>query len=526
MRGVVVCPEPPAARAGAHILAKGGNAFDAAVAAAFAQGVTNPLGCGLGGHACVQLYAGPQDVGIYLNGSVAIGSGAGLRHITSGAVPRSERVGRYLIPDDLNQLGYTSIMIPGFTAALGELAGRFGSGRVAWRELVLPAQEFAAGGFEVYPYLHSYYTFEGPDKPGYPDLFRKLRQDDAARALYLPNGTPPPVGYVLRQPDMAATLAKIADRGADDFYRGAVAREIARDLDAHEASVTGADLASYTVRTEMPIVAKWRGLTIQTSTPPTRGAVLIAMLRAVEGVDLPALGFNSAAYIDLLARATNRAFADGAAILADPAYTSVAVERLLSRTRPAVPVSRPAQPRRDDRHTTHVTAADADGNVVSITHSIGSVTGAGVITPGLGFFYNNFLGHFNPAPGRHDSIAAGKRGGGGCPTIIFRDGRPVFAIGSSGGSRLVSAVFQSILNVFVHGMDPQEAVSAPRFHCEEDGRIYMEPAIGAETAAALKRMGYEVETASYMGCNQAVLLSGNSLIGGSDPRGGQGIGQT
>lgn len=525
MRGVVVCPEPAAARAGARILEEGGNAFDAAVAAAFAQGVTNPLGCGLGGHACIQLYAGAQDVGVYLNGSVAIGSGPGLDRIMSRAVPRSERVGRYLIPDDLNQLGYTSVMVPGFTAALGELARRFGSGRIAWRELVRPAQELAADGFEVYPYLHSYYTFEGPDKPGYPDVFRKLRRDAAAAALYLPNGAPPPVGYTLRQPDMAATLGKIAERGAEDFYRGALAREIARDLDAHEASVTGDDLASYTVRTEMPIVGRWRDLTIQTSTPPTRGAVLLAMLRAVEQVDLPALGFNSPAYIDLLARVTSGAFADGAAILADPVYASVPVERLLARTRPAVAVSHPERARRDDRHTTHITAADADGNVASITHSIGSVTGAGVITPGLGFFYNNFLGHFNPEPGRHDSIVPGKRGGGGCPTIVFRDGRPVFAIGSSGGSRLVSAVFQSILNVFVLGMDPQRAVSAPRFHCEEDGRIYLEPAFPQDTAAALKRMGYQIEPAFYMGCNQAVLLSRGSLIGGSDPRGGQGIGQ-
>jgi gamma-glutamyltranspeptidase / glutathione hydrolase len=160
---------------------------------------------------------------------------------------------------------------------------------------------------------------------------------------------------------------------------------------------------------------------------------------------------------------------------------------------------------------------------VSITHSIGSVTGAGVITPGLGFFYNNFLGHFNPEPGHHDSIVPGKRGGGGCPTIVFREGRPVLAIGSSGGSRLVSAVFQSLLNVFVHGMDPQEAVNAPRFHCEEDGRLYLEPTIPPATAEALRRMGYEIETASYMGCNQAVLISDRSLTGGSDPRGGRGI---
>lgn len=523
MRGIAACPEPPAADAARRVFEQGGNAFDASVAAAFAQGVANPLGCGLGGHASIQAYSARDDVVLYLNAAVAIGSGPGLNRILRTAAGRSERVGRYLMPGDMNQLGYSSIMIPGFSAGLGELATRFGSGRVEWRDLVRPAEELAAGGFDVYPYLASYYTFEGEDRPGYPDVFRKLRQDERAAALYLPNGTPPPVGYVLRQPDMAATLARIAEHGAADFYRGALAQDIARDLEAHDAPVTARDLASYTVRTEMPVVARWRDLTIQTSPPPTRGAVLVAMLRAVEDIDLSALGFNSPAYIDLLARATSAAFAEGAAVLADPVFASVPVERLLTRNRSDRPHVRTARPQAGERHTTHVTAADGDGNVVSITHSIGSVTGAGVITPGLGFFYNNFLGHFNPEPGHHDSIVPGKRGGGGCPTIVFRNGRPVFAIGSSGGSRLVSAVFQSLLNVFVHGMDAQAAVSAPRFHCEEDGQLYLEPGVPAETAGALGRLGYEITRTSYMGCNQAALIDDGRMTGGSDPRGGRGI---
>jgi gamma-glutamyltranspeptidase/glutathione hydrolase len=170
-----------------------------------------------------------------------------------------------------------------------------------------------------------------------------------------------------------------------------------------------------------------------------------------------------------------------------------------------------------------VTAADSDHNVVAITHSIGSITGAGVMTPALGFLYNNFLGHFNPRPGYRDSIVAGKRVGGGCPTIVFRNGRPIFAIGSSGGSRLISAVFQTILNVFVHRMDPQSAVGAPRFHCEQDGRLYLEPTFPPATVEALRRRGYEIIPAHYMGCNQAVHMADGGLAGGSDPRGGIGI---
>ncbi len=531
MRGVVVCPEPPAAAVGRRILTQGGNAFDAAIATAFAQGVANPLGCGIGGHASITLYSASHDISLYLNAQVAIGSACDPLRFIAGLSGRLESVGRYLVEGDINQMGYASIMTPGFVAGMGEFAERFGSGQISWAEIVSPAAELAAGGFEVYPYLASYYTFEGPDQPGYPGIFRKLALDKHAAAIYLPNGGIPPVGFLLRQEELAATLRRIAEHGAREFYCGGVGRQIAEDLLVHDAPVTAVDLASYTVRTEMPITVSWRDLVFYASPPPTRGAILLAMLRAVEHVDLASLTFNSPAYIDLLARVSSRAFADGANILADPMFASVPVERLMSRDRansvlsPQVVADAGREAQGDaDGHTTHVTAADTDGNMVAITHSIGSVTGAGVTTPGLGFFYNNFLGHFNPEPGHHNSMTPGKRGGGACPTIVFQHGRPLLAIGSSGGSRLVSAVFQTIINVFVHGMEPQEAVSTPRFHCEQDGRLYLEPAFPKETMAELRRMGHEVITTSYMGCNQVVVFDNGVLRAGSDPRGGKGIG--
>jgi gamma-glutamyltranspeptidase/glutathione hydrolase len=530
VRGVVVCPEPPAAEVGRRILSQGGNAVDAAIATAFTQGVANPLGCGIGGHAGIQVYSASHDVGLYLGASVSIGSALDPALFLAGLSGRSERVGRYLVKGDSNQLGYTSIMTPGFVAGMGELATRFGSGKVSWAQMVRPAADLAAEGFEVYPYLASYYTFEGPDQPGYPDVFRKLAIDKHAAALYLPEGQVPAVGFLLRQPELARTLREIADGGPEEFYGGGIGREVAEDLLNHGASVTAADLASYVVRSEMPIAMPWRELVFNSSPPPTRGAALLAMLRAVEDVDLATLGFNSPAYIDLLARVTNRVFANAAGVLADPVFSSVPVERLLSRDRahdflssPLVATHGGKRQTDQERHTTHVTAADADGNTVAITQSIGSVTGAGVMTPSLGFFYNNFLGFFNPSRGYHDSMVPGKRVGGGCPTIAFKRGRPVLGIGSSGGSRLVSAVFQSILNMFVHGLTPQEAVSAPRFHCEQDGRLYLEPTFSPETVGALRDKGYEVIPTSYMGCNQAVLFDDGLLSGGSDPRGGIGI---
>jgi gamma-glutamyltranspeptidase/glutathione hydrolase len=380
----------------------------------------------------------------------------------------------------------------------------------------------------LYPYLERYYTFEGPDGPGRPDIFRKLAHTPSAAAIYLPDGRVPPAGHVLQQRDLAKTLHRIADGGPSEMYTGQLGREIGLDLRMRGSGVTPEDLGSYTVRTEMPIVARWRDLELLTTPAPTRGAVLVAMLRAIEHHDFASLPINGAAYIDLLSQATSRAFADGARLLGDTAYIAIPVERLLSRRRRlggGASARTDAADRTADTsaHTTHITVLDADRNVASITHSIGSVTGAGVTTPNLGFFYNNFLGHMNPESGHHNSIASGKRTGGACPTIVFLNGRPIFAIGSSGGSRLVSAVFQNLLNVFVHGQSPQRAVSAPRFHCEEERVLYLEPTFPEDTVAELERQRYRVVRSEYMGCNQSVLYENERFTVGSDPRGGQGM---
>jgi gamma-glutamyltranspeptidase/glutathione hydrolase len=175
-------------------------------------------------------------------------------------------------------------------------------------------------------------------------------------------------------------------------------------------------------------------------------------------------------------------------------------------------------------NTTHVSVADTDGDVVSITHSIGSVAGAGVMTQGLGFLYNNFLGHLNPLRGYHNSIVPGKRIDGSSPTIVYRDGAPWIAIGSSGGSRLISAIFQTLLNIIIFKMSLHEAIAAPRVHSETGRKIYLEAPLAGPVADTLRRRGREVEVTGYMGCNQAVELTSMGLVAASDPRGGCGIG--
>ena len=527
--GAIACPEPPAAETGERIFARGGTALEAAVAAAAVQGVTNPLGCGLSGMAHIMVGRRGWPAPRFLNASVAVGSRAEPGVFEDAFLGRSERAGRYLITGDRNQFGYESIMTPGFVRGMEALL-RLGDGSLRWPTLFEPAAGIAGDGFPVYPYLETYYTFEGGDRPGYPDVFRKLSQDAAARERYLPGGRPMRSGETMRQPEYGRTLQRLARGGPDEFYRGEMAREMAADFTARGAFVTARDLATYEVQPAEPVRGNFNGLTVYSAPPPAHGAVLVTMLNLAEEMDLGRLEWNSPDYVEAVAWATRTAFADCMPYLSDPNFVTVPVKWLVSKERlrgarlefaleTGHAAGIPA-----DGHTTHVSALDSDGDVVAITHSIGSICGSGVMTPGLGFLHNNFLGHFNPLRGYHNSIGPGKRMGGGCPTIVYRDGAPWIAIGSSGGSRLISAVFQTLLDVVLFRMPLSEALAAPRIHSESGRKIYVEPALANTVAEPLRARGYEIDVTIYMGCNQAVEWTSAGPAAASDPRGGVGIG--
>jgi len=527
---ILACPEFPAAEIGAGIYRNGGTAIEAAVGAAFAQAVTNPLGTGIGGMAHVLMHRAGWSEPRSLNASVAIGSLATPQAFEADFIGRSERAGRYLVRGDPNQSGYRSIMTPGFVRGMQAILA-LGDRRDAWAEIVGPAATLAREGFPVYPYLEKYYTLEGQGRPGYPDIYTKLAADDLARERYLPGGKPMRTGDRMRQPEYGRTLDRITAQGPDEFYTGRIGHEMAVDLAAHGAFVTEADLAAYGVRTTAPISGGFRNLMVHSSPPPSHGIILLMMLSLVEEAGLESMEWNGPDYLETVARATRTAFTECLPYLGDAEYVTVPSGWLLSRERlravrqDGAMQTRAAAPIPMGDHTTHVSAADAEGNMVSITHSIGSIVGAGVMTPSLGFLYNNFLGQFNVLRGYHDSIAPGKRMGGGCPSIIFRDGTPWMAIGSSGGPRLISAVFQTILNAAMFGLSLQEAVAAPRVHSEFGRKIYAEPAFRGRVADELTRRGYEVEITHYMGCNQAAGYAPGGLEAGSDPRGDIGIGQ-
>jgi len=527
MNGLVVAPEPQAVQAGMEVLAKGGNAVDAAIAAAFVQGVVNPLLCGIGGSGLLFLHHGPTDETLLIDCSCTLGSNLPPADWPGRCVGRSEAYGRYILDNEDNQMGYRSIATPGVVKGAGEAYRRFGSGRLSWTELLAPARQLAQEGFVIDKSLARQLRSTG-GSPGYPSWQRKLAGQPTTAALL---GLPRQAGERLVQEDCGRTLQRLAENGADEFYSGRIGEEMARDMEMHSALITGKDLQQYEAPTAAPVCGRYRGYEVRAAVSGSSSSPqVLSMLQILEGFAPAAMEHNSPDYIDLLSRVMRAGFADHVPLKCDPPF-SVALHLLAKYTSPrraAYWQERIATdmnigllgPAGHSPGTTHVSVIDGAGSAVSWTHTIGSLGGSGVITPGLGFLYNNFVGHFNPRPGYWDSIVAGKRGGGGAPLLLFKNGRLFMAIGAPGGSRIFTAVLQAIVNVIDHGMSMEEAVAAPRFHSEEDGLIFVEPAIPESTVRELQARGYRVRRSTYMARVQAIMVEQETgrLLAGADPR--------
>jgi len=530
MKGVVVAPEPPAADAGREILAAGGNAADAAVAAALAQCVVNPLMVGIGGMGTMYVHCGRTGAGAALDCCAEAGSVPPPERWIADYAGREETYGRYMTSEDF-QIGYPSVMVPGVVRGCGELWRRFGSQRIAWARLVEPAARLARDGFEIYPYVRRSWDDDYPAK-AVPTLARRWAQFPEGARIY---GRAPAVGERFVQPDYARTLERIAGGGPDEFYAGGLGRAIADDLERGGSLITRADLERYRTLTPPPVRGRYRDLEVAGAAPPASTSQVIGMLQIAAGFDWHALDPTGPDAIELIAKIMRVGFYEHVPMKGDPPY-AVTAHRLHEFTRPehaARWIERIKAGHRVynegtsrmDAGTTHVTAADAEGTVVAFTHSTGTPGASGIVTPGLGFLYNHFLGHFNPLPGHPDSILPGKRGGGGSPIVVYRQGRPYLALGAPGGSRIITACFQTIVSVVERGLGIQEAVAAPRCHSEERNIIFLEPSHPAATEVELVRRGYDVRRSTRMSTVQAVLIDeAERRHPGADPRGGQGVG--
>lgn len=529
-RGVVVCPQPRAADVGAAMLERGGTAFDAAIATAFVQMVVDPFMCGIGGMGTLHYVDGASGESGMIDFHTRAGSRVTPDMWASESRGLSDISATSLFDDYRSEIGYSALMTPGAVAGFGAAHRRFGT--LPWAELIEPAAAVAEAGFAVTREVRDHWLKE--PRPGQAPGMARLTATPACAAIFLhPSGRLFEVGETIRNPDLAATLRLIGRDGPETFYRGALAARMAADLEANGAFVTAADLAAYEPRTGPPVVGRYRGYEVASNPPPGSGAVLIEMLQILEHLDLARHPHGSPAQIDLVARAMGFAHADRTAWLSDPEFVDVPVERFLSPERAAEIAGRIARgeraapaPDRPYSSTTHVTACDEHGNAVSVTHTLG--TGCGVVTPGLGFVWNNSMKLADPLPGRPNSLAPGKaRTTGMVPTILKKDGKPVIVLGSPGGSVIISAVLQTILNIVDFGMSPVEAVTVPRIH-HEGGALHLEARAQDSVVAALERMGHRVERSPYsfdpvMARAHVAVAGPDGWRGGADPRGGGGV---
>jgi gamma-glutamyltranspeptidase/glutathione hydrolase len=499
--GMIVAAQPEAVEAGAEVLARGGNAVDAAVATALTQTAVDPQMCGIAGFGCMHVFDPARGRHETIDFYARVPRAAKPDMWLSKLVGESDDGFGFFLSDRENELGYKAIAAPVTLRGLDVALARHGSMRIG--DLIEPAIRYARDGVMVRPHMAMYWG-QVPTEARAPhqDFLTAL---PATRKIYaLPEGRVRRVGEILKNPDMAATLARIARHGADDFFEGGIARDIAADMKAHDALLTGEDIAAAKPEIGQPIWGTYRGLKIASNPPPGGGVKLIEMLNILEHFDLAAMGHNSPPYIATIAEAMKIGAVDRDATHGDPKFLDVPVARLTSKVYAAEMAARikrgekthvPRMASREAADTTQVCAVDRNGLCVSLTHTLG--TPSGVVTEGLGFMYNGAMGAFDPRPGRAGSIEPGKaRMSSMAPTIVFKDDKPFFIVGAPGGTYITPGVLQAILNVVDFGMTALEAISAPRV-CATSDTIWITNRILRSTEAALTAMGYPVKRSPF-----------------------------
>jgi len=519
--GMVVTSEKHASAAGLAVLKSGGNAVDAAVAAAFALAVTHPAAgnIGGGGFLLVRLAGGETNFIDFRE-----------------QAPLAATEDMYLGPDGKptqdSVIGWRAAGVPGTVRGL-ELAHRR-YGKLAWKDVAAPAVKLARDGFALSAAQAR--SLNGS---------RLLAQFPESRRIFQRNGTAWSEGDVLKQPELAQVLERIAAAGAQDFYEGETARRLADAMRAHGGLITLEDLRRYRAVERAPLSGGYKGYTILSAPPPSSGgAGLLQVLGVLAGTGYEKSGPGSAPTIHYVAEALRRFFAERGEFLGDPDFERLPVAGLLDprhldRLRRSIDPER-ATPSRSLRagapvfeapETTHLTAVDRAGNAAALTYTLNGSFGSGVTVPGLGFLLNNEMDDFSVQPGfpnsaglvqgRVNAIRAGKRPlSSMTPTIVLKDGQFFLALGSPGSGRIISSVLQVLLNVIDHRMPLAEAVAYPRFHHQWlPDRLYVEPGFRIETLRKLEAMGHAVEQTRGIGEVQAVWLNGGWLEGVADPRG-------
>jgi gamma-glutamyltranspeptidase/glutathione hydrolase len=522
--GLVVSQSDLASDVGFKVIQSGGNAIDAAVATAFALAVTHPTAGNIGGGGFIVYRPANGEPVAYDFRETA----------PAGSHPEMWlRDGKY--DRELHHHSHRAVGVPGSVAGL-HLAWRE-QGTRPWAELIEPAIALARDGFEVSHGL-------ARSLEGQIPIFRKY---PASLAQFTKNGAPYQPGDILRQPDLARTLARIAAQGPAGFYEGETAQLLEKEMRAHGGLITRADLKAYQAKKRAVIRGTYRGYEVYSMPPPSSGGIaLVQMLNILEGWDLKASGYGAAQNLHYLAEAMRRAFADRARYLGDPDFVrDLPVARLTSKEYAAT-LRRTIHPTRastsspatftwpaESPETTHLSVVDAQRNAVALTTTLEAGYGSRIVAPGTGFLLNNEMGDFNAGPGLTDTqgligteanlAVPGKRMlSSMTPTILAKDGKLFMVTGSPGGRTIINTVLMTILNVIDFGMNAQEAVDAGRIHHQWlPDRLNVERyGFSADTLTALESRGHQINVVAAQGVAEVIVLNqkANLLEGGLDRR--------
>jgi gamma-glutamyltranspeptidase/glutathione hydrolase len=522
--GMVTTQHFLATGVGEKILNKGGNAYDASIAIAFTLAVVLPRAGNIGGGGFMVMYDSETSKEYSID--------------YREKAPALSTRDMYLNDDGsfndkyLSTFGYLSIGVPGTVAGLWEVHKQFGS--LPWSALIEDAINYAENGFYMTDYMADV-LYKYNEKMSYFPETKKIFQKD------YPNFR----NKKLFQKDLAKTLRVISLNGRDGFYKGEVAKKITDQMQLNGGLIQSADLENYNPVWREPIISSYRNNKIITMGPPSSGGIhIIQMLNILENYDLNELGHNSTDYINLLTEVMKHAYADRSKYLGDPDFFDVPIDKIISKkysdeifnsvalghSVPAKDIHPGMYLDNESHETTHFSVVDADGNVVSSTYTLNSTFGSGVVIKETGILMNNEMDDFSAAPGipnqfgllgakANEIIPAKRPLSSMTPTIVMKDDELFFTTGSPGGSRIISAVLQSIINIIDFDMNLEQATFAKRIHHQwQPDILEIELSIDDDIKNSLKEMGYFIDLVEPRTCIQTIMYQNGEFTGYGDFR--------
>jgi gamma-glutamyltranspeptidase/glutathione hydrolase len=533
--GIVASTNEVASRVGVDIMKRGGNAVDAAIAVAFALAVTHPAAGNLGG-------GGFMMIRLKNGKSTAID----YREMAPAAATRNiylDKNGTLIEGEGGSLVGYRAAGVPGTVRGMELALKKYGSGKLSWAQLMEPARQLANGFTVTYELARSL--------RGNSDY---LAQYPETKRIYLNGGKYYKEGDLLRQPDLAATFARLQNFGPNEFYNGQTAKLIVADVQSHHGLITLPDMNGYQAKERQPLSGRYRGYEVISMPPPSSGgAVLIEMLNILEGYDLDKLDASSSERYHLMTEAMRRAFADRAEFMGDADFVKVPVAGLIdksyaeklrrtinpARASTSVEVSAGRPTGYESEETTHFTVVDAEGNAVANTYTLNNSYGSAAVAKGTGVMLNDEMDDFAAKPGtpnmygliqgERNAVAPHKRPlSAMTPTFVLRkDGSLWFTVGSPGGPTIINTALCVITNVVDYHMDIQQAIDFPRIHHQwlPDELVFEPYGLSGDTQKALLALGHKLAKPRYLGDAEGIMIEEKTgmRLGATDPRRSDGL---